>query len=65
MERSVTKHYVKIIRVILSCTTQEHVLSTKQLIDNFHNYWGHKGDKYINHLNSLLFIKRIQIYNEE
>jgi len=65
MERSVTKHYTKVIRVILSCTTHEHVLSTKQFINNFHIYWGHKGDKYIDHLNSLLYIKKIQILNKE
>ena len=63
MEQSIAKHYVKIIKVISSCITYEHVLSAKQMIYNFSNYWGTKGNKYKDHLNAYFYLKRNQILN--
>jgi hypothetical protein len=64
MNQNLEKHSSKVIKVILSCTTYEHVLSTRRLISNFHNYWGHKGNRYNAVFESLLRIKQIQLQDE-
>jgi len=64
MEQSIKRHYAKIIRVISSCITYEHILSAKRLVENFSNYWGSQGDEYRKHLDTYIFIKRNLILYE-
>ena len=41
-EQLLTYHFHKVIRVINSCETEEHIYAAKKMISCFINYWGYK-----------------------
>jgi hypothetical protein len=64
MDQNLTYHFHKVIKVINSCKTEEHLLSAKSMMINFTNYWSYKIDNktilvnYVKYLNVLF--KHIQ-----
>jgi hypothetical protein len=59
MTQELTYHFHKVIKVINSCKTEEHLLGAKCLMINFANYWSYKIDNktilvnYVKYLNVL------------
>ena len=39
MNKKLTYHYYKIINIIQSCETQDHLFSAKTIVNNFIKYW--------------------------
>lgn len=65
------KHISKINKIINSCTTIEHIESTKQVIKNFIDYWKIREMNvktlrhYLHHFNNLIYFKlKLINYNE-
>ena len=66
-----SQHITKINRIINSCTTLEHIESTRQVIKNFIDYWKLKKIStktlrhYLHHFNTLIYFKlKLINYNE-
>ena len=71
MQELFQDHIVKINKIIASCTTHEHILSVRQIVKNFVDYWRWKGKSvnvirhYLKHFNTLIEFKLRKInYNE-
>lgn len=63
MLSSFDQHISKINKIINSCTTHDHILSAKQIVKNFVDYWRQKGKSvkvirhYLKHFNTLISFK--------
>jgi hypothetical protein len=69
-EQLLTYHFHKMIRVINSCETEEHIYAAKKMISYFVNYWKYKIDAntlrhYLKYLNILFHHKKSSILNYE
>ena len=69
-EQLLTYHFKKMVRVINSCETEEHIHSAKRMINYFVNYWKYKLDvktlrHYLRYLNLLFNYKKNFILNYE
>jgi hypothetical protein len=67
-EQLLTYHFHKVIRVINSCETEEHIYAAKKMISCFINYWGYKLNAnvlrhYLKYLNILFNYKKKSILN--
>jgi DNA-directed RNA polymerase len=65
------QHISKINAIINSCTTADHILSAKQIVKNFIDYWKIKKVSiktlrhYLHHFNTLIYLKlKLINYNE-
>ena len=70
MNEKLTYHFHKVIRVINSCETEEHIYAAKRVISNFVNYWKNKLKvevlrHYLKYLNILFNHKKSSILNYE
>jgi hypothetical protein len=70
VEQLLTYHFHKVIRVINSCETEEHIYAAKKMISYFVNYWKHKLKAevlrhYLKYLNILFNHKKNSILNYE
>ena len=69
-EQLLTYHFHKVIRVINSCETEEHIYAAKKMISYFVNYWEGKLKvemlrHYLKYLNILFNHKKSSILNYE
>ena len=69
-KQSLTYHFHKVVRVINSCETEEHIWAAKKMISYFVNYWGGKLKvevlrHYLKYLNILFNHKKSFILNHE
>jgi hypothetical protein len=70
-EQLLTYHFHKIVRVINSCESEEHLLATKEMIVNFTWYWKSKKldiktlDHYLKYFSILFNYKKSSILNYE
>ena len=69
-EQLLTYHFHKVIRVINSCETEEHICAAKKMISYFVNYWRDKLKievlrHYLKYLNILFNHKKSSILNHE
>lgn len=68
MNEKLTHHFHKVINVIQSCKTEEHLLGAKLMIVNFTNYWSYKIDSkllisYIKYINILFRHQQNKVLN--
>lgn len=67
-EQLLTYHFHKVIKVINSCETEEHIYGAKKMISCFINYWRYKLNinilrHYLKYLNILFNYKKKSILN--
>ena len=54
------KHITKVVKIINSCTTHEHIATAREVIANFISYWRWRGvnpktlKHYLKHFQSLI-----------
>ena len=64
------KHIAKIVKVIHSCKTHDHIATTREIVTNFINYWKWRGinpktlKHYLKHFQNLIHY-RLKIINYE
>lgn len=68
MNEKLTYHFHKIVTIIQSCKTEEHLLGAKLMIVNFTNYWSPQLNNkllvgYIKYINILFKHQRDKVLN--
>ena len=70
MTQELTYHFHKVIKVINSCKTEEHLLGDKCLMINFANYWSLKIENkvligYVKYLNVVFKHRKTIVIDSE